>query len=327
MLRRRPYQMIAREIERRVRQGTYPENSAIPPRVELMEEFGVARATLERAIRELADSGILVTRHGSGTFAAPITEKKFRVGVVSPISDCMEHTAPAFDAVRLKPQDLTNRSGWRRLFDFDGLLWFRPEADVIPAIREVAPQVPSVLINRTIPGLSYVSTDHRRACHDITRDRIAASPEALPVLLQSEPDSLVVDYRHEGFVDACREADKFYEILQMPQKFDDKVAVLEARIKLDPERPLLLVSDSALHTGALMRWSAFHQVRWRENLFYSDFDDKFDQAVFGVRVTSFLQNEPLLIKQASAKLQRMLNGSSDAEPGLLVYPEFKDADT
>ena len=75
MVRQQPFREIAREIERRIRQGVYPENSALPSRPELAEEFGVARATLDRAIQELTRSGILVSRHGSGTFAAPVAEK------------------------------------------------------------------------------------------------------------------------------------------------------------------------------------------------------------------------------------------------------------
>ena len=326
MVRQQPFREIAREIERRIRQGVYPENSALPSRPELAEEFGVARATLDRAIQELTRSGILVSRHGSGTFAAPVAEKKFRVGVVSG-AEFMEYAGSIFDAVFLNPAELENRSAWRRLFEFDGLLWVRPEAVLFPAIEAIAPQVPSVLINRVVADLPYVSSDHRRAYYEITRSRIAAYPEALPVLLQSRPDSLVTGYRCEGFVDACRETGKFYEVVRMPLDFKEKVATLEEHLKLSDERPLLVVSDTRAHTGALMRWSAFHPVEWRGNLFYSDFDNDFDTDIFGVRVTGFLQDQELLFKEAAAKLKRMLDGMPDAEPGLLVYPEFRDADT
>lgn len=151
---------------------------------------------------------------------------------------------------------------------------------------------------------AYVSSDHRRAYYEITRSRIAAYPEALPVLLQSRPDSLVTGYRCEGFVDACRETGKFYEVVRMPPDFKEKVATLEERLKLSDERPLLVVSDTRAHTGALMRWSAFHPVEWRGNLFYSDFDNDFDTDIFGVRVTGFLQDQELLFKEAAAKLKR-----------------------
>ena len=140
MVRQQPFREIAREIERRIRQGVYPENSALPSRPELAEEFGVARATLDRAIQELTRSGILVSRHGSGTFAAPVAEKKFRVGVVSG-AEFMEYAGSIFDAVFLNPAELENRSAWRRLFEFDGLLWVRPEAVLFPAIEAIAPAV------------------------------------------------------------------------------------------------------------------------------------------------------------------------------------------
>ena len=110
-------------------------------------------------------------------------------------------------------------------------------------------------------------------------------------------------------------------------RFLEKVATLEERLKLSDERPLLVVSDTRARTGALMRWCAFHPVEWRGNLFYSDFDNDFDTDIFGVRVTGFLQDQELLFKEAAAKLKRTLNGTPDAEPGLQVYPEFRDADT
>ena len=113
----------------------------------------------------------------------------------------------------------------------------------------------------------------------------------------------------------------------MPPDFKEKVATLEERLKLSDERPLLVVSDTRAHTGALMRWSAFHPVEWRGNLFYSDFDNDFDTDIFGVRVTGFLQDQELLFKEAAAKLKRTLDGTPDVESGLLVYPEFRDADT
>ena len=122
MVRQQPFREIAREIERRIRQGVYPENSALPSRPELAEEFGVARATLDRAIQELTRSGILVSRHG--TFAAPVAEKKFRVGVVSG-AEFMEYAGSIFDAVFLNPAELENRSAWRRNTGIRSVRWSR----------------------------------------------------------------------------------------------------------------------------------------------------------------------------------------------------------
>lgn len=67
-MRQQPFREIARELTRRVREGIYAPDSALPPRLELMREFGVARATLDRAIRELMSDGVLIGRHGSGTY-------------------------------------------------------------------------------------------------------------------------------------------------------------------------------------------------------------------------------------------------------------------
>ena len=75
------FQKIMRELEKRIHTGIYTPESALPSRTELIAEFKVARATVERAIRELIRSGVLISRQGSGTFVAPHIEKKYRVGV------------------------------------------------------------------------------------------------------------------------------------------------------------------------------------------------------------------------------------------------------
>lgn len=45
-----------------------PEGSRLPPERALSEEWHVARMTLRRAMDELVDEGLIVRRHGSGTF-------------------------------------------------------------------------------------------------------------------------------------------------------------------------------------------------------------------------------------------------------------------
>lgn len=61
------YVDIKIEIISRIRQGIWPLDAIIPKEVELAAELGCARATVNRALRELADEGIVERRRKAGT--------------------------------------------------------------------------------------------------------------------------------------------------------------------------------------------------------------------------------------------------------------------
>jgi GntR family transcriptional regulator len=54
----------------RIKNGVYPPGSQIPPENRLAEEFEVSRSTIRTAISTLAAQGLLVRRHGLGTFVS-----------------------------------------------------------------------------------------------------------------------------------------------------------------------------------------------------------------------------------------------------------------
>ena len=61
-------QRIRDTVIDRVLDGTYPEGDKIPSFRTLAQEFGVLHHTVDRALAPLKQSGLLVTRHGGGTF-------------------------------------------------------------------------------------------------------------------------------------------------------------------------------------------------------------------------------------------------------------------
>jgi len=64
------WQAIEAEVLRRIHIRDWPPGSAIPNEAELAGEFGVARATVNRALQSLADAGILDRRRKAGTRVA-----------------------------------------------------------------------------------------------------------------------------------------------------------------------------------------------------------------------------------------------------------------
>lgn len=65
-----PYQQIKSKIVSAIHEGLYGPNDKVPSENNLMQEFGVARMTAHRALRELTDEGVLTRVPGVGTFVA-----------------------------------------------------------------------------------------------------------------------------------------------------------------------------------------------------------------------------------------------------------------
>jgi DNA-binding GntR family transcriptional regulator len=64
------WQRVARDIEDRIASGELPPGSMIRGERSMAEEYGVAIATIRRAVRDLRERGVLVTLPAKGTFVA-----------------------------------------------------------------------------------------------------------------------------------------------------------------------------------------------------------------------------------------------------------------
>lgn len=75
---------VKQNVLDRISNKTWAPGTIIPNEVDLAEEFGCARATVNRAMRELADEGILDRKRKAGTRvnAAPIRKAKFAIPLV-----------------------------------------------------------------------------------------------------------------------------------------------------------------------------------------------------------------------------------------------------
>jgi GntR family transcriptional regulator len=59
-------------LAERIESGVYPGKSQLPPEQVLAAEFNVSRATIRSALGALAERGLVVRRHGVGTFVSQI---------------------------------------------------------------------------------------------------------------------------------------------------------------------------------------------------------------------------------------------------------------
>lgn len=81
---RTSFHAVRDEVKRRIESRVWPQGTLLPTEAELAEEFGCARATVNRALRELADQGFVERRRKSGTRVktAPVKQARFEIAVV-----------------------------------------------------------------------------------------------------------------------------------------------------------------------------------------------------------------------------------------------------
>jgi DNA-binding GntR family transcriptional regulator len=71
------YMLIADDIAAKIADGTYAAEQRLPSETDLAAEYGAARMTARRAIRELRDRSLVETVHGKGTYVvAPGRRRK-----------------------------------------------------------------------------------------------------------------------------------------------------------------------------------------------------------------------------------------------------------
>ncbi|GHC50654.1 GntR family transcriptional regulator [Neogemmobacter tilapiae] len=78
------FREVKAEILRRITQGIWPPGSLLPGELALAEEFACARATVNRALRELDEAGLLDRKRKAGTRVrlAPLRQARFEMPIV-----------------------------------------------------------------------------------------------------------------------------------------------------------------------------------------------------------------------------------------------------
>jgi GntR family transcriptional regulator, histidine utilization repressor len=111
------WQAIRAEALRRIRAGLWPPGTRIPDEAELAEEFGCARATVNRALRDLAEAGLLERRRKGGTRVplTPVRKATFEIAIIrQDVEGRGYHHGYRLieDALRPPPPVIAARLGW-----------------------------------------------------------------------------------------------------------------------------------------------------------------------------------------------------------------------
>lgn len=77
------YEAVKRDLQYKITSNQLPEGTRIPSEQELINQYGVSRITVRRAISELVDDGLLVKKHGVGTFVSRRKHMRHVIGTNS----------------------------------------------------------------------------------------------------------------------------------------------------------------------------------------------------------------------------------------------------
>lgn len=158
-----------------IRSGKYEPGSRMPTRHELMEEYSLARASIDKIIKLLCDEGWLVSARGSGTFVTNIAagDSITIYVVLNTEVECMSSNFMErhwnFLVNDLDVRSNTIIMGCHELEKFmpairrdpaARVIWSRPAMSSYGYIAELdSSRYTQVLVNRTVPGFNYVAND------------------------------------------------------------------------------------------------------------------------------------------------------------------------
>lgn len=99
------FREVKAEILRRITVGLWPPGSLLPGELALAQEFSVARATVNRALRELDEAGLLERKRKAGTRVrlAPLRQARFEMPVVR---DEIEKTGASYRYALIRRESL-----------------------------------------------------------------------------------------------------------------------------------------------------------------------------------------------------------------------------
>jgi GntR family histidine utilization transcriptional repressor len=89
------FQEVKATVLSRIRSGAWSGGALLPTELDLAAEFGCSRATVNRALRELAEDGILDRRRRRGTRVVPAPPQRARVDIAV-VRDLVEETGAIY---------------------------------------------------------------------------------------------------------------------------------------------------------------------------------------------------------------------------------------
>ena len=75
------YYQLMEDIRRQIVSGSIQAGDKLPSESQMMEEYGVSRLTVREALSNLVNEGLLVKRHGKGTYCREVGKKESHLNI------------------------------------------------------------------------------------------------------------------------------------------------------------------------------------------------------------------------------------------------------
>ncbi len=162
-------------ISKEIQEGVYSVGSKMPTRVVLMEKYQIARASIDKVIRQLVDDGILSSSQGSGTYVVDQRKNDPHIYIILNTEiKCAE--ANSFHTKISRMISASPKNGIQHSIigshDFEKhfsailqntnsrVIWSRPPLKAQGYLNELKKsRTPQIILNRPIPAFDFISTD------------------------------------------------------------------------------------------------------------------------------------------------------------------------
>lgn len=195
---------IRAELEARIRSGEWQPGTRLPTEAELRREYGVSRITVQRAVGDLAQAGLVVRYRGRGTFVARVASEQNLLRFTNLLAEGPElHGRHRVEEARVVPAGDVD-------FDLPGValdapvIWLRRvklDPDERPAAveRQAVPfHVAPHLLDEPLEDLTTLAYFRRRGV-PVSRARMYVEPlvlsSELAAALDREPGQAVFRLR------------------------------------------------------------------------------------------------------------------------------------
>ena len=238
------YQTVYDELRSQIRQGDFPPGSLLPPPEKLTERFGVSRITVTRALRLLAEEGLIRRVQGKGSVVEKPAVRQISRKKTGAIGVIIEHMSSPFGLDMMYQLDLCAQElGYYTLVRFsygsiekeaaeiEYLMSLGIEGLVImpchglyynqQILKLYLEGFPVVIVDKTMQGihLPSVRTDNVSAVRILVRKLAEEGCRRIAYISSEETNVTSVRERRKGFIegiDSCAAAEA--GILLLPLK-------------------------------------------------------------------------------------------------------------
>jgi GntR family transcriptional regulator len=231
---RRPLHIQARQhLLKLIEEGTYEPGEQLPSESNLAAQLGISRPTLREALFNLEQEGIIVRKHGVGTFVAPAYGERLMSGLerLDSVLAMAGRQGMSTRVLRLSVEEI-------------------PADEQVAQKLKVAPAAPLTYIRRTI------AVDSRSAAYLVDFVPTAVlPPEAVDASFKGSVLDLLIRWNSVRVHEAVAEITAI-----------NADVLLAEQLEVDPGEALLLLSET-LFTEELV------PIEFSRNYFLPDFFD------------------------------------------------------